>query len=201
MTWGLVCNIRGPYTPFPAGMIMPSVGLTVPPGYLICRGGIVEQGDYPELFTAIGTRFNVGGEGETQFRLPDMRDRFLAGIYPVYSEFDCEAIGDVGGAVEHNHAVAGNVGDTAITEAQMPSHRHNAAYDTVRAQASGYSGYSRWGTGASRHIPADDPITTFTGGSKAHNHNQGSLATQDVAGVPPWLGVDYLITTGASAPE
>jgi hypothetical protein len=88
----------------------------------------------------------------------------------------------------HNHAGSGNVGDTTLTTAQSAlqnhqhgigaqapntggrsgshthttgTHRHLASVDTVRAQASGSVGYSRYGTAASRQILTTEYITDF----------------------------------------
>ena len=41
-----------------------------PAEYLLCNGAVYDQADYPELYAAIGTRFNTGGEAGTEFRVP-----------------------------------------------------------------------------------------------------------------------------------
>lgn len=48
-----------------------STNATPPTGYLLCDGSVVSQAAYPDLFTAIGTAFNTGGEGAGNFRLPN----------------------------------------------------------------------------------------------------------------------------------
>jgi hypothetical protein len=42
-----------------------------PAGYLAEDGSVQEQGTFPALYAVIGATFNTGGEGPTQFRLPN----------------------------------------------------------------------------------------------------------------------------------
>lgn len=65
----------------PAGSILPfggEVSTSLPKGFLVCDGRLVNINDYPELFAAIGTSW--GGDGSTNFRLPDLRGYFLRGV-------------------------------------------------------------------------------------------------------------------------
>lgn len=61
----------------PAGSILPYAGNVEPAGWLFADGRVVNRGDYPNLFNAVGTLYQVGGEPGTQFRLPDYRGRSL----------------------------------------------------------------------------------------------------------------------------
>lgn len=56
-------------------------GFVDPPNdrWLVCDGRVFGRTTYPELFAAIGTSFNIGGETATQFRIPDMRGRAPVG--------------------------------------------------------------------------------------------------------------------------
>lgn len=49
------------------------------PGYFACDGSILSQAAYPSLFSAIGTAYNIGGEGAGNFRIPDKRGRTPVG--------------------------------------------------------------------------------------------------------------------------
>ena len=64
----------------PAGMVIAFSGVTIPPGYLECNGGLVDSSTYPDLYAAIGTTYNIGGEPAGQFRLPDLRGEFIRGL-------------------------------------------------------------------------------------------------------------------------
>lgn len=61
----------------PSGMIAPFAMTSVPPGWLHCRGQLVDSNDYPNLYAAIGTTFGSGSG--SLFRLPDLRGEFLRG--------------------------------------------------------------------------------------------------------------------------
>ena len=73
----------------PTGSIMPFAGDTAPAGYLLCDGSEQSQGQYPELFTILGTKYGsgiynaisnpTGLEGYQTFRIPDLRGRFALG--------------------------------------------------------------------------------------------------------------------------
>jgi microcystin-dependent protein len=82
-------------------------------GWLHCRGQVVSRATYPDLFTAIGTQYNTGGEAGTDFRLPDMRGYRPAGV------------DDIGGtaAGRLNFANATNRGN-AIGNKAMHPHTH-----------------------------------------------------------------------------
>jgi microcystin-dependent protein len=65
----------------PPGSIIPYSGMVVPDGYLRCDGATVSRGDYGDLFDAIGTMYNTGGESSSIFRLPNFNGEgvFLQG--------------------------------------------------------------------------------------------------------------------------
>ena len=50
----------------------------VPSGWLIADGSLVAVDDYPALFQSIG--YGWGGDGGSNFNLPDMRGRFVRGV-------------------------------------------------------------------------------------------------------------------------
>ena len=67
----------------PTGLILPyaaPVSVALPTGYLECDGAVVSQGTYINLFAVIGSTYNLGGEGPTDFRLPDLRGYFIRGF-------------------------------------------------------------------------------------------------------------------------
>jgi microcystin-dependent protein len=70
-------------SPVPTGLILPyaaPVSVALPSGYLECDGSTINQGVYANLFATIGTTYNIGGEGPTDFRLPDLRGYFIRGF-------------------------------------------------------------------------------------------------------------------------
>jgi hypothetical protein len=62
----------------PPGTIIAYGGETAPTGWLLCNGSAVDRSAYPNLFTAISTRFG-SGNNSTTFNVPDFRGRFLRG--------------------------------------------------------------------------------------------------------------------------
>lgn len=66
-------------TGLPAGSVIAWGGLTPPPGYLECHGGLTTQAIHPELYAAIGNQFNTGGEVGDQFRVPQLQGEFIRG--------------------------------------------------------------------------------------------------------------------------
>ena len=90
---------RGPAGPDgnPIGTIISYMGLTAPKDYLICDGTVFEIADYPKLADffeeQFGSKDHFGGDGETTFAVPDMRNLFLRGYH---GEAEEQLSGDVG---------------------------------------------------------------------------------------------------------
>ena len=55
----------------------PSPTAAAPNGWFYCNGAVKNRTDYPELFAAIGTRWNTTGESGTQFRLPNLPGKVI----------------------------------------------------------------------------------------------------------------------------
>jgi hypothetical protein len=55
----------------------PSPTAAAPSGWFYCNGAVKNRTDYPELFIAIGTRWNTSGESGTQFRLPNLPGKVI----------------------------------------------------------------------------------------------------------------------------
>jgi microcystin-dependent protein len=65
----------------PAGVLMPSARGTVPSGWLTCDGSLVSTTTYAALFAVVGHKYNGGVDpGAGQFRLPNLRRAFPAGV-------------------------------------------------------------------------------------------------------------------------
>lgn len=63
----------------PTGTVIIFASITVPSGYLVCDGAEISREDYANLFGVIGETFGVG-DGNTTFKLPDLRGEFIRGF-------------------------------------------------------------------------------------------------------------------------
>jgi len=64
----------------PSGSVVMFAGSGVPSGWLVCDGSVVSQTTYANLYSAIGTTYNTGGEGAGNFRLPNTSGIFVRGV-------------------------------------------------------------------------------------------------------------------------
>lgn len=90
----------------PIGNIISFMGTVAPDGYLVCDGAELNIADYPKLAqhfeTQFGSKNHFGGDGETTFALPDLRNEFLRGYH---GDKDEQLSGEVGihqDATNHN---------------------------------------------------------------------------------------------------
>lgn len=69
----------------PIGTIISFMGTSAPAGYLVCDGAEYEITAYPALADFFRQQFgsanHFGGDGETTFAVPDMRNLFLRGFH------------------------------------------------------------------------------------------------------------------------
>jgi hypothetical protein len=77
-----LANAETEYFGVPAGTIIAFAGTICPKGYLLCDGRQLDKTKYLDLFAVIGTVY--GGDGSTNFKVPDFRGMFLrcAGSQP-----------------------------------------------------------------------------------------------------------------------
>jgi parallel beta-helix repeat protein len=152
----------------PVGAIIPHGGQALPSGFLWCLGTVEDRSTYPDLFAAIGTAFNTGGELATQFRLPNQRDVFLFGAGGAY------ALGAKFGTLNHLHT--------------QPAHAHPLTGDTASGGGGALDGAMDAGGGGAH------PISGATADGGAHGHAV-SGATADSGALDH--DHDYSGTTGA----
>jgi microcystin-dependent protein len=110
----------------PSGTIFPYAGSSTPTGYLFAAGQVVAQATYPNLFTAIGSTYNTGGEGAGDFRLPDLRGRAIFGADAMggtpANRLGSGATGGITGAASVG-ATGGQQSHVLVT-AELAAHTH-----------------------------------------------------------------------------
>ena len=161
----------------PAGCIMPYAGTAAPTSWLACEGQAVSQTTYATLFAAIGTTWDIGGEGAGNFRLPDLRGMFLRGA-------GTNATGSSSGAV--GQPVSDYAADTYLNHSHAvtdPGHAHS---------------YSIWG----ERRTAEGGMSSFwaqTGSSTTGSNTTGLTVNTSTTGgtetKPKNYGVLYIIKT------
>lgn len=125
---------------WPAGVIIPFAGKSVPTGYLLCNGAAVSRTNYANLFAAIGTLYGAG-DGSTTFNLPDARDRVLQGASSTYAVGTSIAAGlpNIYGITDGHNAFVSADGAFALNNFQAsgggnanPNIYHGFTFDASR---------------------------------------------------------------------
>lgn len=190
-----------------AGEIREYAGATAPFGWAVAAGQILPIADYPVLFAVIGTTY--GGDGVTDFALPDFQNRVAIGASPDH------ALGSVGG----NAAVS-------LSTDNLPAHTHGAVLDltditpvtTVEvgtgtnggfAVAAGNGGLTQTvglgGQSAAIYLPAGvEPtnpqnlggVNTMLTGAGVVTVNDNATAHSEVSVLPPYLSINKIIYLG-----
>ena len=156
-----------PEAGFPAGGIIMWAGEAIPSGWALCNG---ENGT------------------------PDLRDRFIIGAGSAHSP------GEAGGEAAHSHAVSGSVslsgqvGATALTVDQMPSHTHRVD-NILQASGSGYILTAN--AGSVRQFT--NVTSNAAGGGASHTHSlSGSAALNNASAakaphLPPYYALCFIM--------
>jgi microcystin-dependent protein len=157
-------------------------GNFAPSGYQLCAGQLLPINQYAALFAILGTTY--GGNGTTNFALPDLRGRTAvgAGQGPGLSNV---VLGEQGGAQ-----------NVTLLQSNMPSHTH-AAVVTINCAADGrgtdnpVGGVPDSGSGANVFGAAPDGSTMNAGMATATIGTAGSSIPFSV--LNPFLGINYII--------
>lgn len=137
----------------PVGSYKSFAASAVPKSHLVANGQAVSRVVYARLFDKIGTSYGAG-DGSTTFNLPDRRGRVGVGLSSGDADFG--QLANTGGAKTHQ-----------LTEAQLPSHKHQVTTRTLQAQSG--TNFSALATNASGSTGHD---TFTTGDNQPHNNLQ-----------------------------
>jgi len=164
------------------GEIMMIAGSTAPDGWALCNGQLLPIQFNQALFSLLGTTY--GGNGQTTFALPDLRDRVPIhfGQGPGLSS---RFLGERAGEAAHT-----------LTLAEVPAHNHlvrsssgfgSAVSPTGRYPARNPALYPQYGT-ASDVAMASSAIGS-AGGGQSHTNQQ------------PHLGIHFCIALQGTFPS
>lgn len=183
----------------PTATVAPYAGSSAPSGWLFCYGQEVSQATYADLYSAIGTTYNTGGEGGGNFRLPDMRGRAVFGkdnmggsaasrITNGTSGITGTTLGATGGDERmHQHTHTASVTDTGHTHGVHIRNGFGANTNYLVAGSGGSSGNNST-SGGSGDISSDSATT----GISVANADYGSGASQNM---PPAIIMNWIIKT------
>ncbi len=135
----------------PTGFLGHHAGASPPTGWLVCDGSTLLIADYAALFAVCGTTY--GGNGTTNFKLPDRLGRFDLGS-GAGSGLTSRTLGAAGGEEAH-----------VLIVSEMPAHHHS--YTGLGGSPSSTGFGNSGGT----------QQTGDTGGGGAHNTMPPFLAT------------------------
>ena len=165
-------NLVEALTGEPLGIVKIFAGTTVPTGYLLCDGtAYTVDGDYANLYAAIGTAFNTTADKDGHaytttagyFRVPDLRGRFVVGQNA--SDTDYNNFGKAGGKKTHR-----------LTVEEMPSHSHTYQKANENVNNVKHDGYD-----SIVSISYSSEATSTVGGNQAHENR------------PPYYVLAYII--------
>jgi microcystin-dependent protein len=156
------------------GEILLFAGNFAPVGWAICDGALLSISQNTALFSILGTTY--GGDGRTNFALPDLRGRVPVG-FGQGSGLSSYVEGQAGG--EETHQLSVN---------EMPSHNHSAGADNGRGTSAtpvgnlpaiNNEGIQHYG--ASNNSAMNAAAIGNSGGGQSHNNMQ------------PYLALNYII--------
>jgi microcystin-dependent protein len=153
-------------------------------GWLVCDGTTEQISSYPDLYKFIGTRY--GGDGKTNFGLPDLRGVFVRG-----TDRGRGVDPDANRAVGSRQGTATGKPNTPFASDSQGAHSHNAPHKPTYDHEVSYT------IGTPPHVMdwTNDSVTTTTNGAHTHTVNGGG----DRETRPANLYLYYVIKYAADA--
>lgn len=203
----------------PPGVIVPYAGsgvsASVPAGWLLCDGQAVSRtGATAALFAVIQTTYGVGN-GSTTFNVPNMKNRFPAGL------------GDAGSAWANALAMTGGLASATLIQHQHPLGSHSHPMDHGHTGSTSGSGeHSHTGkalsnaentggnhylrpieyggnetltattvSGEHTHTVAIDNFSGSTTGTNLGNSGNTGTVSNGIQNIPPYIALNFIIKT------
>lgn len=205
-----VTNVAGTEAPtgiIPAGTIVSFVGSSAPNGWFIADGSCKTTATYPVLSNLMTTSgiWNQSGCAVGEFKLPDLRNRFLRSIGTNGDGHGGDALTVVG---EYQGDTTAKNGLGATSGNQSASHSHSVTggatttggnANTVQDVGSGVDGYATSSATAFQLYHSEShthsvPNHTHSVGNQSASHNHTiTLSSTDTETAPKSYGVNYII--------
>ena len=148
----------------PVGSIISFMGNSAPPNYLICDGTEYNIEEYKELADFFNTQFGTynyfGGNGETTFKVPDLRGEFLRGTGE-NTHYD-----------DSNNIHQGNGADVGV-------HQHATRHTNYRLSYDGY--YMGWVPDSGTKVYTGIDSTAFNDGITNNGVSRWMVPTRSLA--------------------
>ncbi|WGW02973.1 phage tail protein [Tropicibacter oceani] len=155
-------------------------------GFALCQGQLLPIAQYSALFSLLGTFY--GGDGRTNFGLPDMRGRTAIGF------------GDGPGLTSRNIGQKGGTETVTLTTAQIPAHSHTASLRAEgrngNADDPGGNMIAKNAGGFRPQVPAED-VTLNPASVSVENAGGG----QGHANMQPYIVMNYQIALAGVYPS
>lgn len=157
------------------GEIRLFAGYYAPVDWAFCNGTIVAIVDYETLFALIGTRY--GGDGRTNFGLPDMRGRVPVGM----------GLAPVSGT---EYVLGGTMGQefVTLTDANLPPHNHQMFATSSPAASADAQGLMQ-----SEGLHYVDPSNAVKRGALSTESLHDTGLSQPHDNMMPTMGLNFII--------
>ncbi len=169
------------------GEIRMFAGRRPPQGWLFCIGQLLPLSDYQALYSLLGTRF--GGNGVSNFALPDLRGRIPVGI------------GQKPGMAT-KYFIGNKVGSEAVTlsNAQFPAHKHTLVCNSKAGEGmQNNPGATYMGVGpvnAATTVPVNTRYAaTSSGNTMATGAISSAGSSAPFSVIQPILTINFMIAT------
>jgi microcystin-dependent protein len=143
----------------PVGTVVPFGGSAAPSGWLLCDGTSYLNATYPVLAALLADAY--GGDGGTNFNVPDMQGVFPFGKPTTGTG---STLGDTGGALDHTHT--------------QPTHTHGETAHTHPMTAHSHTNPAVGSDGAHTHTQSGSGTeANHTHVGNSHGHSAGTLTS------------------------
>ncbi|QOZ53268.1 phage tail protein [Bradyrhizobium sp. CCBAU 53338] len=171
-----------PYSPV-LGQIMPFAGTVIPKNWAPCSGQLMSIQQNQALFSLLGTYY--GGNGTTNFALPDLRGRAI--------------LGSTGNAGQYPVGTVGGSPTVTLIGSQLPAHNHLIQVSAATGGGGRGAVPPTSNVFATNSLPATNPTKIFaTAGSGDTSLAPGTNLVNEGRGqahnnMQPYLTISYLI--------